>query len=313
MDWERVLTLTFLVNVLAASFRLATPLVLAAIGETFAERSGVFNLGVEGIMLLCSFVGFAGAHATGNLWMGVAAAALAGAVLGLVYAFFVVSLRSDQIVAGFAMLLISSGGAIYLNRLVFPSLHGEQPMISPFAVVPVPFLREIPFLGKILFNHSMLTYLMLACVLVSGVVLYRTRFGLRISAVGEYPKAADAVGVNVVFIRYACVVIGAALAGVAGAYFSLADLGFYVDTLVGGRGFIALALVVFGQWNPFLVLLGGLLFGAVEAIQQRLQFLGSPIPAEFMIVLPYVLTIFVLLIGRKRRAPSALTVPYARE
>jgi ABC-type uncharacterized transport system permease subunit len=313
VDWGRVLTLAFLINVLAASFRLATPLVLAAIGETFAERAGVFNLGVEGIMLLCSFVGFAGAYATGSLWMGVAAAALAGAVLGLIYAVFAVSLRSDQIVAGFALLIISSGAAIYLNRLAFPSQHGEQPMISPYAVAPAPLLSEIPIVGKILFNHSPLTYLMLGCVLLSGLVLYRTRFGVRISAVGEYPKAADAAGVNVAFIRYACVVIGAALAGVGGAYFSLADLGFYVDTMVSGRGFIALALVVFGQWNPFLVLLGGLLFGAVEAIQQRLQFLGSPIPPEFMIMMPYILTILVLLVGRKRRAPSALTVPYARE
>jgi ABC-type uncharacterized transport system permease subunit len=176
MDWGRVLTLTFLV-----------------IGETFAERSGVFNLAIEGIMLFCGIVGFAGAYATGNLWMGVGAAALAGAVLGLIYAVFAVSLRADQIVAGFAMLIIASGSAIYLNRLAFPSLGGEQPMISPFAVVPVPFLSDLPIVGKILFNHTMLTYLMLACVVVGGVVLYRTRFGLRISAVGEYPQAADAV------------------------------------------------------------------------------------------------------------------------
>lgn len=313
MDWDRVLTLTFLVNVLAASVRLATPLVFAAIGETFAERAGVFNLGIEGIMLLCGFVGFAGAHAANNLWAGVAAAAAAGAVLGLIYAVFVVSMRADQVVAGFAMLIISSGGAIYLNRVAFPSLGGEQPMISPFPLAPIALLADLPVIGKILFSHSWLTYLMLACVIVSGIILYRTRFGLRISAVGEYPKAADAVGVNVAFIRYACVIIGGALAGVGGAYFSLSDLGFYVDTMVSGRGFIALALVVFGQWNPFLVLVGGLLFGAVEAIQQRLQILGSTIPAEFMIMMPYILTILVLLFGRKRRAPSALTVPYARE
>jgi len=179
--------------------------------------------------------------------------------------------------------------------------------------VPVPLLHDIPFVGPVLFNHTLLTYLTLACVLLCGVVLYRTRFGLRVSAVGEYPKAADSAGVSVFFIRYACVVIGAAFAAVGGAYLSLVDLGFYVDTMVGGRGFIALALVVFGQWNPYAVLLGGLLFGAVEAIQQRFQILGSTIPAQFMIMLPYLLTIVMLLVGRKRRAPSALTVPYARE
>jgi len=313
MDWSRVMTLTFLVNVLAASFRQATPLILAAIGETFAERAGVFNLGLEGIMLLGGLVGFAAANAADNLWAGVAAAALAGALLGLMYAFFTVTLRADQIVAGFAMLIISSGGAIYFNRLLFPSRGGAQPQISPFAVVPVPLLHDIPFVGPVLFNHTLLTYLTLACVLLCGVVLYRTRFGLRVSAVGEYPKAADSAGVSVFFIRYACVVIGAAFAAVGGAYLSLVDLGFYVDTMVGGRGFIALALVVFGQWNPYAVLLGGLLFGAVEAIQQRFQILGSTIPAQFMIMLPYLLTIVMLLVGRKRRAPSALTVPYARE
>lgn len=313
MEWSHILTLTFMVNVLAASFRLATPLIFAAIGETFAERSGVFNLGVEGIMLLCGLAGFAGAYVAHNLWVGVATAALAGALLGLLYAFFTVTLRADQIVAGFAMLIISSGGAIYFNRLLFPSRGGSQPQISPFPIVPVPYLRQLPVAGAIFFNHSLLTYVMLACVFLSAVVLYRSRFGLRINAVGEYPKAADAVGVNVVFIRYACVVLGGALAGVGGAYFSLVDLGFYVDTMVSGRGFIALALVVFGQWNPFGVLLGGLLFGAVEAIQQRFQILGSTIPTQFMIMLPYVLTILILLVGRKRRAPSALTVPYARE
>jgi general nucleoside transport system permease protein len=313
MDWSHVLTVAFLGNVLAASVRLATPLIFAALGETYAERSGVFNLGVEGIMLLCGLVGFAGAYATNNLWAGVIAAALAGALLGLLYAFVTVTLRADQIVAGFALLLISTGGAIYFNRLLFPSRGGTQPQIASFAVSPVPLLHDIPVLGPILFNHTALTYLMLACVLLSVVVLYRTRFGLRVSAVGEYPQAADSVGINVAFTRYACVVIGAAFAGVAGAYFSLVDLGFYVDTMVGGRGFIALALVVFGQWNPLLVLLGGLLFGAVEAIQQRFQILGSTIPAQFMIMMPYLLTIIVQLVGRKRRAPGALTVPYARE
>ena len=313
MDWSHILTLAFLGNVLAASLRLATPLIFAALGETFAERSGVFNLGVEGIMLLCGLVGFAGAYATHNLWAGVLASALAGALLGLLYAFFTVTLRADQIVAGFALLLMSTGGAIYFNRLIFPSRGGTQPQIEAFPVIPVPFLRDIPVIGQLLFTHTLLTYLMLVGVLVSAVILYRTRFGLRVSAVGEYPQAADSVGVSVVFIRYACVVIGAALAGVAGGYFSLVDLGFYADTMVGGRGFIALALVVFGQWNPVLVLLGGLLFGAVEAIQQRFQILGSTIPPQFMIMMPYLLTIVVLLLGRKRRAPSALTVPYARE
>lgn len=312
MDWSKILTAGFFIQILAASIQLATPLVLAALGEIFAERSGVFNLGIEGIMLLGGFSGFSIALITGNLWLGIIMSLVVGILLGVLFAFMTITLRADQIVTGLAFLILCSGAAIYFHRLQF-STSIVVPSLRPFQPIPIPILSKIPFLGPILFQHSIITYLMLALVPVCAIVLYRTTFGLRISAVGEYPAAADTAGVNVAIIRYACVIIGGMLSGLAGAFFSLGELGFYADTMVGGRGFIALALVVFGQWNPVIALTGGILFGLVDALQIRLQFLGTSVPSQFLVMMPYALTILVLLIGRRRGAPAALTLPYSRE
>lgn len=312
MAWPTMLSLTFLVQVLAAGVNLATPLVLTALGEIFAERSGVLNLGVEGIMLLSGFVGFSAAVLTGSLWLGVLAGMLCGALMGLLFALMVVTLQADQIVTGLAFLILSNGVAIYLYRILFGS-YKVLPQVQPFRQFSLPVLGGIPVVGPIFFQQNILTLVMLLLVPLSAMVLGVTRFGLRVSAVGEHPPAADTVGVRVLQIRYLCVVIGGALAGLGGAYFSLAELGFYSNSMVGGRGFIALALVVFGQWNPLLAFSGGLLFGVINAVQIRIQMLGSPIPAQFLIMMPYLLTILVMLVGRTRQAPSALTVPYKRE
>jgi general nucleoside transport system permease protein len=311
MDWSAILTFAFLSQVLAAGLRLATPLIFTALGEIFAERSGVLNLGVEGIMLFCGFAGFSAAVLTGSLWMGVLAGILMGALMGLLFALMTVTLQTDQIVTGLAFLILSSGAAIYFYRILFGS-YRIFPTVSPFRQFSVPILSKIPFLGPILFEQNILTLVMLGLVPICAVILTATRFGLRVSAVGEHPAAADTVGVNVLRIRYICVVIGGALAGLGGAYFPLAELGFYSNSMIGGRGFIALALVVFGRWNPLLALGGGFLFGVINALQIRIQFLGSTIPAQFLIMLPYLLTILVMLVGRARQAPSALTVPYKR-
>ena len=314
MDWSRILTITFLIQVLAAGVRLGTPLVAASLGEIFTERSGVFNLGVEGIMLLGGFTGFAVAYYTDSLWLGALAGCLIGALMGLIFSVWVVTLKSDQIVTGYAMLILCSGIALYFYRLLFPSTASfTLPQVKPFASIAVPVLSEIPFLGPILFKQDALVYVMYALVIISAVIHYRTRFGLRVSAVGENPGAADSVGINVAKIRYLSTMIGAALAGLGGAYFSLVVLGLFSDTMIAGRGFIALALVIFGRWDPFWALAGGLLFGSIDALQFRLQFLGAPVPSEFLIMTPYVLTIIMLLIGKKRQAPSALTKAYSRE
>lgn len=312
MDWSTILTFAFLIQVLAAGVRLATPLVYTALGEIFAERSGVLNLGVEGIMLFGGFAGFSAAVLTGNLWVGVVAGIVVGALMGLLFALMTVTLQADQIVTGLAFLILSSGAAIFFYRIVFGS-YKVFPQIEPFRKLTLPLLSGLPVVGPVLFDQNILTILMLLLVPVCALVLAVTRFGLRVNAVGEHPAAADTVGVNVPLVRYVCVAIGGALAGLGGAYFPLAELGFYSNSMIGGRGFIALALVVFGRWNPLLAFAGGLLFGVINAVQIRIQFLGSSIPAQFLIMMPYLLTILVMLVGRARQAPSALTVPYKRE
>lgn len=314
MDWSRILTLTFLIQVLSSGIRLGTPLIIAALGEIYAERSGVFNLGVEGIMLLGGFTGFAGAYLSGNLWIGVIASLAIGALMGLIFSFWVITQQADQIVTGYSMLILCMGASIFFYRLVFPStLTHFVPQIKPFLAIPIPFLSQIPIIGPIVFKQDIIVYVTYLLIIISSIIFFRTRFGLRISAVGEYPSAADTVGISVTGVRYASTVIGSAFAGMAGAYFSLVLLGLYSDTMIAGRGFIALALVIFGRWNPYWALAGGFIFGLIDATQLRFQFLGATIPSEFLVMLPYVLTIIILLVGKRRMRPSALTIPYSRE
>ena len=312
MDWTAILTPLFLTQLLVSSVRLATPLVLAALGEIFAERAGVLNLGVEGIMLFAGFAGFSVAFQFKDPWAGVLAATLVGALMGLLFAFMTVTLRSNQVVTGLSLMFLSNGMAIYFYRLEF-KISLEIPRIATFPALPIPGLSEIPILGPILFNHSIFTYLMAALIVAAVVVIRRTPFGLRMDAVGESPQTADTLGVSVARMRYFCVMIGGALAGMAGAFYPMTELGAYADSMIGGRGFIALALVIFGRWEPLWTLAGGLLFGGIDALQNRLQALGSPIPSNFLLMTPYILTIIVLLVGRIRKPPTALCVPYARE
>ena len=312
MDWNSLLTPLFWIQLLASAVSLATPLILAALGEVFAERSGIINLGIEGMMLFSGFVGFVTAYFAGNLWTGVLSAILIGALMSLLFAFLTITLQSNQTVTGLSLNFLGQGLSIYLYRVIF-KVTLETPRVSPFSNLAIPVLSDIPFIGPVLFNHSLFTYLMFILVPVGLIVIYRTPSGLRTNAVGESPQTADTLGVSVTRIRYICVVIGGGLAGLAGAFYSLVELGAYSDSMVNGRGFIASALVIFGRWDPLWTLGGGLLFGGIDALQNRLQVLGSPIPSNFLQMLPYVVTILALLIGRRRKAPSALGIPYVRK
>jgi ABC-type uncharacterized transport system permease subunit len=312
MEWAALLTVTFLSQLLASSIRLATPLVLAAIGEIFTERSGVIDLGLEGIMLFSGFVGFSVAFQMGSLWVGVIAGMIIGSLMGLLFAFMVITLRANQVVTGLTLMVLGTGLATYFQRLGF-KISELIPLIKPFHTIAIPVLSDIPIIGSAFFNQTPFTYLMYALVPIALILFNRTPFGLRINVVGESPQTADALGVNVAVTRYICIIIGGVLAGLAGAFYPLAELGVYADSMIGGRGFIVLALVVFGRWDPFWALAGGLLFGGVDALQNRLQTLGSPIPSYFLLMTPYILTIFVLLVGRRRKAPTALGTPYVRE
>ncbi len=298
----------------AALIRIATPLLLATLGELYSERSGVLNLGIEGIMLLGAMVGFSAAYFSGNLWVGVLAALATGALAGLVMALLAVVLGVSQHVSGIGMTLLATGLAFYLYRLIF----GQPPVppnIVAFAAVPIPVLSDIPFVGPILFNQNAITYIALLAVPATAYLLYRTQWGLDLRTVGENPRAADAAGVSVWSMRTQALVLGGALMGLAGAYLTIAQFNAFTFGVVSGRGWVSIALVVFGQWRPWRCAAGALLFGFLEALQLRLQATNTlHLPYEVFLMLPFVLTIVAMaLVSRNARAPAALLKPFRKE
>ncbi|MEI7987909.1 MAG: ABC transporter permease [Chloroflexota bacterium] len=300
----------FLVGLFAATLRVATPLIFGMLGELFCERSGVLNLGIEGTMFLGSFVGFAVASQTGSLWLGLLAAILAGIISGLLMALLAVWLGVNQHVSGLGITLLWTGVSLFGFRLIFgdpkvpPSIDSFSPL-SPFG--------EIRILGPI-FQQHLLTYIALLMIPLVWWVIYRTKFGLNIRAVGENPEAADAAGLNVYMVRTLALVIGGALMAVAGAFLSLAQLGAFTYGMIAGRGWVCIALIIFANWHPLGVLWGALIFGGISALQLRLQVSGLDLPYEVFLALPYLVTIAALAIaGRNVSAPSMLLKPYRRE
>ncbi len=314
---ETAVFVTFLVGLVAATLRVATPLIYGTVGEIFSERAGVLNLGIEGIMFLGAFVGFAAAAKAqaaglaGYLWLGLGAAILAGVSMGLLMALLTVTLGLNQHVSGLGITLLATALSLFGFRLVF----GESavlPRVDPFPLVSP--MAGAPLLGPI-FSQYLLTYIaFLALVPLSWWVLYRTNLGLAIRSVGENPEAADAAGINVFRTRYLAVVGGAALMAVGGAFLSLAQLGAFSPGIIAGRGWVCIALVIFARWDPLRGLLGALLFGGVFALQLRLQTLGFKLPYEALLALPYLVTIAALAIaGRNAPYPGAYLKPYRRE
>lgn len=311
MNWELV-TVSFVVGACAAAVRWAVPILYAALGEVFTERAGILNLGLEGIMLMGALSGFWGAFETGSLWLGLLIAAATGGLMGLLMAFMSVTVKANQVVAGLGITILGSGLSTLLFRLAF-GLRRIPPSIDQFPVWGIPLLKDIPILGEILFEHNIMVYIVFALVGVSWVVLYRTRFGLALRAVGESPDAVDSRGLDVTRLRYASLIIGGALAAVGGAYLPLANLGLFWTQMTAGRGFIAIAVVVFARWDPVRAFWGALVFGGAASLQTSLQTLEAPIDSELLLMLPYIATIIVL-IGVSRRAefPGAFAVPYSR-
>lgn len=302
---ENILT----ASVFASTLRLATPYIFAALGETFAQRSGVLNLGVDGIMLMGAFFGFYAVYATGSVILGVLAALGIGLLLGLATAFISVTLKAEQGISGIGMYLFGLG----MSELLFQRLIGTPQSVSGFSRINIPGLTDIPIIGQIFFNHNPLVYVAFALVPVAAFVLNRTTFGLMIRAVGQNPEAADAMGISVARVRYITVCIGGMMAGLAGASLSIALLNVFQQNLTSGLGFIAVALVYFGRWKPFGVLIGSLLFSFVNALQLQIGSIGVPIPSEFAVMAPYVITIIALVFASKRmEKPTALTKPFER-
>ena len=309
------------VSILTIAIRAGTSLVYATIGEIYTERSGILNLGVEGMMIMGAVTGFAAAFHTGSAWAGVATAMLVGGALALIHAFLTSTLRADQTVSGLALTIFGTGLASFLGQRLGP---GGMPLVGQvgprFQRVPVPGLSELPLVGPALFNQDALTYLMYIFVPLASYYLYKTRPGLHLRSTGESPQTADAMGVNVLGLRYLYTMVGGMLVGLGGAHLSLAYTPGWTENLTGGRGWIAIALVIFATWDPGRAVVGALLFGGVNAVQFRLQAAGTTIPPAFLNMLPYIFTILVLVLislwegfGKRVGAPAALGFPYMRE
>jgi len=279
-----------LIAFLASTAGAATPLVVASMGELVTERSGVLNLGLEGMMLVGAVVGFGATLATGQVWIGLLAAMAAGMLMSLVFGFLVLTLQTNQVATGLALTLFGIGVSAFLGR----GYVGQT--VQPMAHLHFPLLSDLPLVGPLLFGFDAMVYASLALVLLIGWMLARTRLGLVIRAVGESPQSAHAIGFPVIGLRYGTVLFGGALAGLGGAYLSLALTPMWVEGMTAGRGWIALAQVVFATWKPRGVLVGAYLFGGVTVLQFHGQGMGLAIPAEFLSMLPYLATIVVLVL-----------------
>jgi len=305
-----------LIGIFSTTIRLAIPVLFVALGEIFVQRSGMLNLGLEGLMLIGASCGFTVTFLTGNPLLGILSAMLLGGLVCLLMGYFSITLGVNQIIAGIAIWILGMGLSSFMYRIyVLPGLE-VFPTITPLPPVEIPVLSQIPALGEILFKHNILVYFALLLVPLSIMILFRTTIGLKITAVGENPRAADSVGINVHRIRYLCIIIGGVMAGLGGAYLTVADLGAFMEGMVAGRGWIAFALIAFGMWNPLLILVGCLIFGGAQAFQFRLQAMGVGIPYFALLIMPYVviLTTLVLMAKIKKRAPpAAMTLPYKRE
>ena len=293
---------------------IAAPFLLAALGELLMERAGILNVGIEGMMAVGAAVGFLATWGSGNTYaVGLAAAMLAGALMASVLAYYGISLRGAQITVGLGLLVFGLGLASLLYRAAVGT-ELAAPRVQVLPQLPIPGLAALPVLGPVLFSQDAMVYLAFLLVPVVHGVLFGTSVGLRLRACGDNPRAADTLGVNVVALRYGATVVGGALIGVAGAYLPLAITGGYSDGMVGGRGWIALMLVILGRWLPWLVVAGALLFAYVEALQFRLALVTRAVPPQLLLALPYLLAIAVLVsVYRGARAPAALAVPYDRE
>jgi ABC-type uncharacterized transport system permease subunit len=293
----------------AATVRFATPLIFAAIGEVFSERGGILNIGLEGMMLAGAFGGVLGAHLSGSPWIGLLAAMLCGGLVGLIHAFVCVTIGGDQVVSGVAINIAVLGLTTFFSRMFFEV--GTRTTVNGFDVWAIPYLSEIPFVGEVFFQHVPLVYMAYVLVPIAAFVLYRTTWGLRIRAVGEQPLAADTVGVDVRVWRYGLAILCGALAAVGGAFLSLGQLNIFIESMTAGRGFIALAAVIFGRWDPWRVAAASVFFGGADASTLRLQALDVKVPYELVLMIPYLLTFlaFVGLAGRTR-PPAALGLPY---
>ncbi|MCI4462891.1 MAG: ABC transporter permease [Caldisericum sp.] len=303
--------MNLIISILQRTMVAGTPLLLGTVGEIITERSGILNLGIEGMMALGAIVGFSVTYTTKNLVLGLFAGILAGGVLALLHAFVSINIRGIQTLSGLAIAMIGSGLAGMLGKNYI-----GVPLPTRFSEVAIPWLSKIPFIGPILFNRDPLFYTGIILAVLAWFILFKTRWGINIRSVGENPKAADALGINVGLVKYLSTFTGGCFAGFAGAYLTLAYMPSWIEGMTGGRGWIVIALTIFAQWDPLRAILGAYIFGGVDVLQYILQPLGIPVPILKMT--PYIVTLIILLITAREimrkhlGAPKALGEPFIK-
>ena len=298
----------------AAAVRIASPLIFATLGELICERAGVLNLGIEGIMVVGAFAGWMAVYSGADLWVGVGVAMAAGMLFGLLHAILSVPFGLSQHVVGLGITLLATASTYFAYRVALPQVT-NPPRIEAFKELPIPVLSDIPVIGPALFAQTPLTYLAFVTAALVAFVLYRTPLGLAVRAVGENPQSVEAQGLSVTALRMGAVVVGSGLMGVGGAFLTMSAFNSFFFEMVNGRGWICIALVVFGAWKPGKALLGALLFAAFDALQIRLQqtSLGADIPYQIFLMMPYLLSILALVVmSRRAEVPAALMVPFNR-
>ena len=305
----QISTEAIFIGILTSAIRLATPYLFAAIGEAFGQTSGVMNLGVDGIMLVGAFAAFYVTLQTGNVWLGVLAAMIVGLLMGLLMSLISITFKAKQGISGIGLYMFGLG----LSSTLFKVLVGTVIIVEGFQTIKIPLLGDIPIIGEIFFRNSLPVYAAFLLVPLAWWFLEKTTWGLKIKAVGQNPAAADSLGISVDRVRYFSVCFGAVMAGLAGASLSIALVNLFQENMTAGMGFIAVALVYFGAWNPLGIMAGALLFSTVNAFQLWMQVLGVQIPSNIAVMLPYLLTIAALVVATNRvRRPAALNKPFER-
>ena len=302
-----------LTGMISSSLVRATPIALAALCGVISERSAVINIGIEGIMLISAQLAVVTASVTGNLYAGLIAAIVAGGLVAALHAYLVIRFKVDQIVSGVAINIFGAGLTSFLSSRFLEKNTDLLNNSGVFPVISIPVLSKIPILGPMFFENNIVVYLMLLLIIVMHIVLFYTPWGLRTRAVGEHPKAADTLGVNVYFVRYINVILGGMIAGLGGAYFTIGSVGRFDEIMTAGKGFIGLAAMIFGKWNPIGAFTSSLIFGFADSLQVRLQILRVPIPSEFLLMAPYIVTMIILtgVVGRAI-PPAADGQPYEK-
>jgi simple sugar transport system permease protein len=310
---EAIWNVNFIQELMLSMVRMATPILIVALAELYSERAGLVNIGLDGIMAFGSLVGFLTSYITGDPYLGILAGAVGGILINMVYAFCTITLGAEQIVYGMAINIFAPALASFIYKIYF-GINSSLINSTLMSSLPIPLLSKIPILGNVMFNHTPIVYLAYLLVPITFVFFNKTKAGLNFKAVGEFPKAAESLGINVIRQKYLACTICGALAGIGGAYLTTCYISTYSDGVVSGRGFIALSAVIFGRWMPGGVLLAALLFGFTDALQLRMQVMSSGTPYQLLAMIPYLCTLFVLaFLGIKKAGPKANGRPYFKE